>query len=96
MDPHRVPPQGLKDIFRELRSIKERDDPRIAAYSVIDMSLEQHKCSAGRVRSLEKVFDCFQSQTALPEDILGNILSPEDFCTADGIPGRHTHPVFCL
>lgn len=96
MDPHKVPPQGLKDIFKELRSIKDKDDSRIAAHSVLDFGIDPAKESAEKVCFLEKIFDYFHSQTAINPSLLGNPLSRANFFTANDIPGRYTHPISAI
>lgn len=90
MDPHKVPPQGLRDIFKDLRSVKSIADPRIAENSVLDFGIDPPAESAERVHFLEKTFDCFHSQTPTYTPTLGNSLPPAKFFIADGIPGRHT------
>jgi hypothetical protein len=94
MDPHKVPPQGLKDIFKELRSIKDKQDPRMAAHAILDLSNDSSTKSAERARFLGKTFDCFNSQTPVSHPaMLRDPLSPADaeFYTVGGVPGRHTH-----
>ena len=91
-DPHKVPPQALKDIFKELRSIKDKGDPRIAAHRILDFSIHQPTESARRVLFPDRTFDCFHSQTPVTHPaMLGNPLSPTYLYTAGGVPGRHIH-----
>lgn len=95
-DPHKVPPQALKDIFKKLRSIKDKDDPRIAAHRILDFSIHQPTESARRVLFLDRTFDCFHSQTPVTHPaMLGNPLSPTYLYTAGDVPGRHIHSALC-
>jgi hypothetical protein len=89
MDPHKAPPQALKNIFKELRSIKDKDDPRIAAHLILDLSIDQVTESARRVHVFDKTFDYFHSETQVTHPAIpGNPLSPSCFFTASGVPGR--------
>jgi len=86
MDPYKVPPQGLKNVFKQLRSIKDRDDPRLAAFPILDFT--SHTESTERLEFLEKVFDCFNTQTSVTHPAkLGGSASPGKSHTVSGIPG---------
>lgn len=84
-DPHRVPPQALRDMFKELRSIKGKNDPRIAAQGIMDFGVSQADESADRAFCLDKAVESFLSQTHLTSPaILGNQLSPATYYHAAG------------
>jgi len=94
MDPYKAPPQGLKAIFKQLRSIKD-NDPLISASGTLHFNCCQNLESAYSTPStegldiLETAFNNFHSQSqAILPDQLGDAKAPTASFPVNEIPGR--------
>ncbi|KAG0651309.1 Acetamidase [Hyphodiscus hymeniophilus] len=93
MDPYRIPPQKLKTIFKELRSVKDTNDPRIAAPDILDFGSASHTESVERLNFLEKIFDRFHSENVVSQPVsLNSSLPSSNSYTVNGIPGVTIYP----
>jgi hypothetical protein len=88
-DPTKPPPQALKNIFKELRAIKDKNDSRIADYQILDFSVRQAE-SEFVLPIQDKVLDVFLSQSPvnIPEDPGTEFVHAEAY-TAGYVNGRH-------
>ena len=89
MDPYKTPPQSLKDIFKELRIIKNTDDPDMTTLKVLDFGIPSASAFTASLDLFEKPLDCLQSHRHVTDPIaLGTTSFSRNVHTVNDFPGR--------